>query len=47
MPWLKVNRNATLTLAATLVDIPSSVIEDSQHRHNSVRMAVGALDVGA
>ena len=47
VPWFEVDRNRTLSLAATLVDVASGVVEDTEHRHDTVALAVGALDVGA
>ena len=46
MPWLEVDGDGTLALTAALVDIPSGVIEDTEHGDNAVGSTVGPLDVG-
>ena len=44
MPWLQVNRETPIT-TPPLVDIPSCIIEDAQHRDNTVRRAVCATNM--
>ena len=46
VPWLEVNGDRTLSLAATLVNVPCRVVKHSKHWDNSVAFPVGALDVG-
>ena len=47
VPRLDVHGERALPLAAALVDEARRVVEDAQHRHEPVRRAVGAGDVGA
>ena len=47
MPWLEIYCETAFPLASSLVDIPGSVIEDSEHRDDAIGMAVGALDISA
>lgn len=46
MPWLKVDRKSARALVTTLVHITSGRIEYTEHRHNTIRVAVGSGDVG-
>ena len=45
MPGFKVHREGSLAFTATLIDKASSVIEDLEHRYETVCVAVGASDV--
>ena len=45
MPRLQVDRKGSRTLA-TLIDLASRIIKDTEHRHNTCGLAVGALDLG-
>ena len=45
MPRLQVYRERPLPLSTALIHISRSLIEHFQHRHQSVRVAVRALDV--
>lgn len=45
VPRLQVYRERSLSLTPALVHIPSRLIEHLQHRHQSVRVAICALDV--
>merc|ERR1719161_680240 len=45
MPWLKVHCKGAFALAPTLINIPCSVIEDTQHRHEPIAVSVGATNV--
>mmetsp|Transcript_989 Transcript_989/g.1567 ORF Transcript_989/g.1567 Transcript_989/m.1567 type:complete len:407 (+) Transcript_989:1659-2879(+) len=47
VPRLHVDGKGALALATTLIHISGSVIEDAQHGHNTVGLAVGATDVAA
>jgi hypothetical protein len=45
VPRLQIYRKRPLSLTPALVHIPSCLIEHLQHRHQSVRVAIRALDV--
>lgn len=45
MPWLEVDGKGALTLATALIDVPCGIIEDFEHGHESVGIAVRASDV--
>jgi len=45
VPWLEVYGEGALTLATTLVDVPCSIIEDLEHWHESIGVAICASDV--
>merc|ERR1719247_3216173 len=47
MPGLDVHCKGPLALATTLVHIPCGVVEDTQHRHKTIAMAVGATNVAS
>ncbi len=46
MPWLEVNGNASLALAASLVDVSGSVVEDAKHGNDTVGSSIGSSNVG-
>ena len=46
MPGLHINSEGPLSLATTLVDIASSIIEDFKHRNQSSRESVSSSNVG-
>ena len=43
MPRLQIDRKRTRTLA-TLIDLPSRIVEDTKHRNNPSGLAVGTLN---
>ncbi|GIX65122.1 signal peptide containing protein [Babesia caballi] len=47
VPRLHVNGEGALALAASLVHVAGGGIENAQHGHNAVALAVGATNVGA
>mmetsp|Transcript_19727 Transcript_19727/g.38612 ORF Transcript_19727/g.38612 Transcript_19727/m.38612 type:complete len:405 (-) Transcript_19727:253-1467(-) len=47
VPRLKVHAERSLALATTLVDVASSVVEDTEHRNDAVGVAVGACNIAA
>ena len=46
VPWFQINGDTSLALAATLVDVTSRVVKDTQHGNNAVGSSVGAGNVG-
>mmetsp|Transcript_12764 Transcript_12764/g.23829 ORF Transcript_12764/g.23829 Transcript_12764/m.23829 type:complete len:351 (-) Transcript_12764:99-1151(-) len=46
MPRFQVAGNASLAFAASLIDVPSRVVKDSQHGNDPVGGSVGASNVG-
>ena len=47
MPRLEVNGKGPLAFATTLVDVPCRVVEDTEHRHDTVCNSIRPLDTGA
>ena len=47
MPRLEVDRERTLALAATLIDVTSRFVKHAKHGYETAGMAVGAADVRA
>ncbi len=46
VPWFEVNGNASLALAAALVDVSGSVIKDAKHGNDSIGSSVRSANVG-
>ena len=46
MPGLDVGGDTALALSSALIDVPGSVVEDTEHRNDAVGGAVGTTDVG-
>lgn len=47
MPGLEVNSERALSLTSTLVAVPGSIVEDTEHRYETVGMAVRSSDVAS
>jgi hypothetical protein len=45
VPWFYVYSESTLSFAATLIHISSSIIKDLKHRHKSVGITICASDI--
>ena len=47
VPRLEVDGESTRTLVTTLVNVASGIVEDAEHRNDTVGRAVGTSDIGA
>ena len=47
MPRFEVDGEGALTLTAPLIHVPSGFVKHTEHRHETVRMAVRSANVGA
>src|SRR5271168_818923 len=45
VPWLEIDCECSWPLVATLVDIPSSVVEDAKHRNKAIGGTISASNI--
>lgn len=47
VPRLEVDGESSLTLTTTLVDVSSGIIENTEHRYETVGVSISSSDVGS